>query len=510
MNKTPITLVILDGWGHREQKTHNPIQQVDTPFIDHLFQEYPHMLLSASGEDVGLPPGQIGNSEVGHLHIGAGRQMLQSLSKINTAIESNAFHHNPALLEAIQQAKQHNSNVHIIGLLSPGGVHSHEQHIQALVEMLEQQGIDHHYLHAILDGRDVAPQSALQSIQQCPANIASIIGRFYAMDRDQRWNRVEAAYQLFTEGAADFQAESAESALKMAYDRGETDEFVKATIIDHHYAAIKDNDVVIFMNFRADRARQLTQAFTNRGFDHFKRRAINLSSFVTLTQYEPEATPENNHNKITVAFPPSSIKNNLGEFLAKQQRHQLRIAETEKYAHVTYFMNGGEETPFDKEDRILIPSPKVETYDLTPEMSALEITEKLITAIASGKYDVIICNYANPDMIGHTGIHAAAEQAIHVIDHCLEKVIQALKQVGGEALITADHGNIEIMFDDETGQPHTAHTTNLVPLIYVGRPAHFQKKTGALYDIAPTLLALLNEEPPKEMTGENLIIWDDV
>ena len=509
MNNTPITLIILDGWGHREQATHNPIQQVDTPFIDHLFERYPHRLLSASGEDVGLPPGQIGNSEVGHLHIGAGRQVLQSLSTINAAIDSQAFQKNTALLDAIYTAQQHDSNVHIVGLLSPGGVHSHEQHIQALVQLLKQEGIRQHYLHAILDGRDVAPQSAMPSIQQCQANIASIIGRFYAMDRDNRWNRVEKAYKLFTDNTAEFRAESAESALQMAYERGETDEFVQPTIIDQQYQSIQDNDVVILMNFRADRTRQIKQALTHRQFNHFERRPVNLSGVVTLTQYEPTTSVDNTLNKTTVAFPATNIKNNLGEYLAKKGLRQLRIAETEKYAHVTYFINGGEETPFEQEDRILIPSPKINTYDLKPEMSAQEVTEQLIGAIQSEQYDVIICNYANPDMVGHTGVNSAAEQAVQVMDRCLKDVVNALKKVGGEALITADHGNIEIMFDDETGQPHTAHTTNLVPFIYVGRPAHCHQETASLYDIAPTILTLLNLSPPKEMTGKNLISLDD-
>lgn len=506
----PIVLIILDGWGHRDSREHNPLKTVSTPTFDHLFAHYPHTLLQASGTAVGLPDNQMGNSEVGHLHIGSGRKVPQDLTRIRQDIQSGAFKQNAVLLQAIKTAKEKNSAVHILGLVSPGGVHSHENQIRAAIEMVGEAGITKNYLHAILDGRDTPPQSAKVSLEKFIAlyqtlpggQIASIVGRYYAMDRDRRFERTQQAYELITEGRAAFHASNPLEALQLAYDRKETDEFVKPTCIHSQKQApiyIQDNDVVIFMNFRADRARQLSHALTDQSFKSFPRnKNPHLSAFITLTQYAKDISAQ-------VAYPTPKLHNTLGEFLANQNYKQLRIAETEKYAHVTYFLNGGIETPFPHEDRILIPSPKVATYDLQPQMSAYELTEQLVSTIEGGHYDVILCNFANPDMVGHTGVYAAAEKAISVIDSCIARILEALQKVGGEALITADHGNIETMYDEKTGQPHTAHTSNLVPLIYVGRPAQFCIEDGALDDIAPTLLALMNLTPPTDMTGRCLL-----
>jgi len=505
----PIALIILDGWGHRESSQYNPIQQTDTPFFDFLFETYPNTLIEASGEAVGLPPGQMGNSEVGHLHIGAGRKVPQDLTRINMSIADGEFSKNAVLCDAIQSAKNNDAAIHILGLLSPGGVHSHEDQIQTMVDMVGKSGIKKNYFHALLDGRDTPPKSAMQSLallethyKKCPGGkIASIIGRYYAMDRDRRWERTQVAYDLLTQGKAAYHAHTAEAALQLAYDRGETDEFVKPTLVldeGDKPITIKDGDVVIFMNFRADRTRQLTHALTDDNFSDFQRAVTpKLASLVTLTQYAKNLKTE-------IAFPPITIENGLGEYIAKNNLRQLRIAETEKYAHVTYFINGGQEAPFNNEDRILVPSPKVATYDLKPEMSAIEVTDKLVAAIESETYDLIICNFANPDMVGHTGDSDAANNAITTMDQCMQRIVSSLNQVGGEAVITADHGNIEMMYDEKTQQPHTAHTNNLVPLIYVGRAAHFHGNAGALDDIAPTLLYILGIEKPEEMTGHPL------
>ncbi len=506
----PMVLIILDGWGYSEAKLHNPTQTTSTPTFDTLYKERPYALIQASGEAVGLPDGQIGNSEVGHLHLGAGRKVPQDFTRINADIQTGDFYQNSTITRAIEEAKATDKAIHIIGLVSPGGVHSHESHIMALIDMIAEHGISKSYLHAILDGRDVPPRSAKPSLEKFTehyktlpgGHIASVIGRYYAMDRDQRWDRTEKAYCLLTDGIADFHAEDAVSALEMAYHRDENDEFVLATSIhadNEKPVMIEDGDVVIFMNFRADRARQLSRALTEKDFHGFLRnRRPQINYFITLTEYTHGLTPD-------VAYPALTLSNTLGEFIAHRGLHQLRIAETEKYAHVTYFLNGGNEIAFDREQRQLIPSPKVATYDLQPEMSAIELTKQLVDAIESQQYDLIVCNYANPDMVGHTGITEAANKAVSVIDSCISDVLDALHKVNGEALITADHGNVELMFDENTGQPHTAHTTNLVPLIYVGRPAHFNKKQGALDDVAPTLLYLMGLEPPKEMTGHQLI-----
>lgn len=505
----PLALIILDGWGYREHSSHNPTQSVATPTFDRLYKEHPYTLLEASGAAVGLPDGQMGNSEVGHLHIGAGRKVPQDLTRINQAIDDHSFFRNEVLLEALQTAKQQQSRVHVIGLLSPGGVHSLDRHIAAMITLIAQQGITQHCLHAILDGRDTPPQSAQASIRPIEQHyqqvghgqIASLIGRYYAMDRDHRWERTAIAYDLLTQGKAEHHSSSASSALQHAYQQRQSDEFIKPISIhaaDTPAITIEDHDVVIFMNFRADRARQLSRALTDPHFSGFHRTVTpQLSRYITLTEYANDLNAK-------AAFAPLVLKNTLGEYVSQQGLKQLRIAETEKYAHVTYFMNGGQEQAFTNEKRELIPSPKVATYDLQPEMSAVALTQKLIAAINSQQYPLIICNYANPDMVGHTGIEQAANTAVSVIDDCMQKVIAALQAVGGEALITADHGNIECMFDSEHQQPHTAHTTNPVPLFYVGRPAKFIG-TGALDDIAPTALYLMGLSQPKEMTGKILL-----
>jgi 2,3-bisphosphoglycerate-independent phosphoglycerate mutase len=509
----PVALIILDGWGYRENSHHNPTKNAHTPTLDYLFKHYPWALLQASGRAVGLPEGQIGNSEVGHLHIGAGRDVPQDLTRITEEVLNGNFQKNPVLLSAIDYAKKNQSRVHVLGLLSPGGVHSQENHIFALIKLLHQQGISQQYLHAFLDGRDVPPRSAEKSLETAEnlyrelgsGRIASIIGRYYAMDRDNRWDRIQIAYDLLTQGIAKFTAKSAVLGLKNAYARKENDEFVQATSIIPDGASpitIEDNDVVIFMNFRADRARQLCFALTNSEFSGFERkRSPHIGYFVTLTNYSKELQAH-------VAYPPLSLVNTLGEFLAAQGLRQLRIAETEKYAHVTYFLNGGNETPFPQEERILIPSPKVPTYDLKPAMSAVELTDRLVDIILHGSYDVIICNYANPDMVGHTGIEAAANEALEVVDRCLQRIEESLQKVGGEMLITADHGNVEQMYDEKNQQPHTAHTTNLVPFLYVGRKAKWKDVPHpGLKDVAPTLLYVLGLSPPPEMTGKNLLEW---
>ncbi|MEE2024010.1 2,3-bisphosphoglycerate-independent phosphoglycerate mutase [Alkalimonas mucilaginosa] len=506
--KKPLVLMILDGWGYREDKDANAIAQAATPVMDRLWQEYPHTLISGSGMDVGLPDGQMGNSEVGHVNLGAGRIVYQDFTRVTKAIQDGSFQQNPVLQQAIAKAVAAKGAVHVMGLLSPGGVHSHEDHLLAILEMARAQGASKVYLHAFLDGRDTPPRSAEASLQriqdyftqqQC-GQIASIVGRYYAMDRDNRWDRVEKAYRLLTQGQADYRSGDAISALQQAYQRDENDEFVKPTAItDTQGDLIRmcDGDSLIFMNFRADRARQLSQVFVQSDFTGFDRgQRPQLSQFTTLTEYSAEL-------KAPAAFPPEALDNVLGEWLAKHQKTQLRISETEKYAHVTFFFSGGREELFSGEERILIPSPQVATYDLQPEMSSEELTDRLVEAIHSGKFDVIICNYPNGDMVGHTGILSAAIQAVEAVDHCIGRVVEALQQVGGECLITADHGNAEQMTDHHSGQAHTAHTSCPVPLIYVGRPAKAAQH-GILSDIAPTMLRLIDMAIPAEMTGHSL------
>ena len=505
----PLVLLIIDGFGYSLEKENNAIAMAKTPCWDNLQKDYPMTFLDCSGRSVGLPDEQMGNSEVGHVHIGTGRYVPQDFSKVNDAIEDGSFFNNPVLCRAVDLAKEKNKALHIMGLLSSGGVHSHEAQITAMVELAAKRGLTRIYVHAFLDGRDVPPKSAAASIQLLEAKFAevgvgrivSIVGRFYAMDRDNRWDRVKLAYDLIAKGSASQAVDTAQHGLQEAYDRGETDEFVLPTVIlgSHSQAvALDPEDSVIFMNFRADRAREISQALTLTSFDSFDReRGRHLGYFCTLTEYSQDFGYD-------VAFPSIDIKNSLGEYLSVLGMKQLRLAETEKYAHVTFFLNGGVDTPFPGEERILVPSPKVRTYDLQPEMNAGEVTDHLVAAITGGNYDVIICNYANCDMVGHTGIIPAAILAVETIDKCLERVLDALKLVGGRLLLTADHGNIEQMVDKDTGQPHTAHTTNQVPLVYVcgDKPL---LSGGGLSDLAPTMLAILGVSQPLEMTGRSLI-----
>lgn len=509
----PTVLIILDGWGYSEETEGNAIAKANTPTWDRLWRDHPHTLISASGHDVGLPDGQMGNSEVGHLNLGAGRVVPTDFVRINNEITSGNFNHNAALTFAVDKASSTEKAVHILGLLSPGGVHSHEDHIAAMLKMAVERGAKKVYLHAFLDGRDTPPQSALASLQALQAvcdelgvgKIASICGRYYAMDRDQRWDRVQLAYDMLTQGKAQHAAINAEQALEMAYFREETDEFVLPTVIhcaEQKPVRIEDGDSVIFMNFRADRARQLTRAFVEADFNGFKR-AVHprLADFVCLTQYAENIDA-------TAAYRPAELHNVFAAYIADQGLTQLHIAETEKYAHVTFFFNGGREEPYPGEERILVPSPKVATYDLKPEMSAVELTDQLVAAIEAEKFDVIICNYANADMVGHTGIMAAAIKAVETIDQSLARINAALTKVGGELLLTADHGNVERMSNHDTGQAHTAHTSNLIPLLYVGRPAHFSDQPGALTDVIPTMLKMMGLAQPVEMTGHNLLTLD--
>lgn len=505
MKITPVLLLILDGFGYREDTDNNAVALAHKPNWDRLWSNYPHTLINASELQVGLPRGQMGNSEVGHLNIGAGRVVYQDLTKVDVAIEDGSFYANPALTEAVTEAKKQGSTLHILGLLSPGGVHSHELHIHAMLELAARAGLRKIAVHAFLDGRDTPPRSAAQSLtllqDKCAGlgvgRIATICGRFFAMDRDNRWERVQIAYDMLTQGTAPCNASSAAEGLEHAYARGENDEFVQATIIGEP-AAMQDGDVAVFMNFRADRAREITRALTDEKFDGFARtRFPKLANFTTLSSYGEEFHLPN-------AYAPTSIHNGLGEYLGNLGLKQLRIAETEKYAHVTYFMNGGIEQPNPGEDRILVPSPKVATYDMQPEMNAFEVTDKLEAAIRSNQYQAILCNYANGDMVGHTGDMGAAVKAIEALDVCVGRVVNAMLECGGEIVITADHGNAEQMLDRTTQQAHTAHTLNLVPFLYIGRKANIAA-TGALQDVAPTLLAMMGLPQPQEMTGKSLI-----
>jgi len=513
MKVNPVLLIILDGFGCRSERAHNAIAQADKPNWVNLWNRYPHTVIHASESEVGLPKGQMGNSEVGHLNIGAGRVVYQEYTRIEHAIESGAFFANPMLKSAIKSAKDRNAALHILGLLSDGGVHSHENQIHAMLKMAADEGLEKIYIHAFLDGRDTPPRSAEINIRRMQAKIdevgkgriATIIGRYFAMDRDRRWQRVKAAYDLLTQGKGEYVAASALEGLDMAYARGESDEFVKATAIvpsGGEAVRMQDGDAIVFMNFRSDRARQLSRPFIEPDFSEFERDITpKLSAYCTLTGYSDDF-------QVTVAFPPERIRNGFGEYIANLGLHQLRIAETEKYPHVTFFFNGGEEVSYPGEDRILIPSPDVATYDLKPEMSAYEVTEKLTAAIRSEQYDAIICNYANADMVGHTGDIEAAKRAIEALDVCLGKVVEAQLARGGEVLITADHGNAEFMMDVATGQAHTAHTINLVPLLYVGKRHAELADTGALEDVSPTLLKMMGLPLPPEMRGQPLIHFE--
>ncbi len=498
----PVLLLILDGWGHREARENNAIAQAEAPNWRRFLATYPHTLVETHGRFVGLPDDQMGNSEVGHMNIGAGRVVYQDLTRIDAAIEDGSFGKNPALLGACSVAK--NSTLHIFGLLSPGGVHSQEAHILTMLDLAAAQGVKRIAVHAFLDGRDTPPRSARASIEKLQAKcdalgnalIATVGGRYFAMDRDRRWDRVKLAYDAIAEAQAEFHAPNALSALDAAYARGENDEFVKPTVIGAG-AKIADGDAVIYMNYRSDRARELTQVFVDKAFAGFaKARELRLAAFVSLTEYSADLAVS------AIAFPPQSLSNSLGEYLAARHLKQLRIAETEKYAHVTFFFSGGREAPYEGEDRILVPSPKVATYDLQPEMSCNEVTDRLVAAIHSGKYDFIVCNIANPDMVGHTGILEAAIAAVEVVDVALGRLEAAIRQVGGEMLISADHGNLERMRDDH-GVPYTQHTTGPVPLVYIGRKATLEH--GALRDLAPTALALMGVPQPPEMTGHSLV-----
>ncbi|BAO43286.1 2,3-bisphosphoglycerate-independent phosphoglycerate mutase [Thiolapillus brandeum] len=516
MNKPPrpVVLIILDGWGLRDETENNAIAAASTPVWDRLWSECAHTALETSGSAVGLPSGQMGNSEVGHLNLGSGRVVYQEFTRVSRSIRTGSFFSNATLVGAVDIAVDNDTAVHILGLLSPGGVHSHEEHIHAMVQLAAQRGAKKIYVHAFLDGRDMPPKSAMASLQAMDAvfaevghgRIASIIGRYYAMDRDHRWERIRKAYDLITLGQGEYTATSAEQGLEMAYERGETDEFVDATVIlpeGEEVVHVQDGDVIINMNYRSDRARQITRPFIEEDFDAFERKAVpRLGSFVSLTEYNKEWD-------IPVAFPAERLENVFGEYISHMGLRQLRLAETEKYAHVTFFFNGGREQPFEGEDRILVPSPDVATYDLKPEMSAPEVTDHLVRAIEDGKYDAIVVNYANGDMVGHTGKFDAAVQAVETLDECLGRVTRAIHKVGGAMLVTADHGNCEKMLDEASGQPYTAHTTTPVPLVYVGeRPARLMDG-GALCDVAPTMLKIMGLPVPPEMTGHPLLEYLD-
>ncbi len=502
----PVVLLILDGWGHREERADNALAQAHLPNWRALLATCPHTLIHTEGRFVGLPDGQMGNSEVGHMNLGAGRMVYQDLTRIDAAIEDGSFFSNAELRAACAAAKANGATLHLLGLLSPGGVHSHEAHIVAMLELARREGVARVAVHAFLDGRDMPPRSARPSLkmlgeaclQAGNARIASVSGRYYAMDRDQRWERLRKAWDAIVEGRADYRATDALIALDEAYARGENDEFVDPTVIGEPLP-IADGDAVVFMNFRADRARQLAAAFVSPAFTGFQARRPALSRFVCLTEYDARLPAP-------LAFTPDDLRNTLGEVLSDNGMRQLRISETEKYAHVTFFFSGGREDAYAGETRILVPSPNVATYDLQPEMSCPEVTEKLTAAIRSGDFDVAICNIANPDMVGHSGNLAAAIKAVEAVDIAIGEIVAAVRDTGGAILVTADHGNVEMMRDPLTGQPHTSHTVGPVPLVYVGpRPADL-RSGGSLQDVAPTLLDLLGVPKPAEMTGHSLLL----
>ncbi|MGX4685790.1 2,3-bisphosphoglycerate-independent phosphoglycerate mutase [Vagococcus sp. JNUCC 83] len=507
MEKAPVAIIILDGYGKRDEVTGNAVAQANTPNFDRYWNNYPHNTLKASGLDVGLPDGQMGNSEVGHTNIGAGRIVYQSLTRIDKAIEDKEFQTNVALNNGIQHALDNDSALHLFGLLSDGGVHSHQNHLYALLKMAKDSGVKETYVHAFLDGRDVAPTSAYGYMEELLkvmkeldyGKVATVSGRFYAMDRDKRWERVAKAYEAIVDGLG-VKATDPLQAIQESYDNKVNDEFLVPVVIEENgkpVGQVKDDDSVIFFNFRPDRAIQLSNAFTDKEWEHFERKNHPENvKFVTMTLYNPSIVAE-------VAFPPIEMKNVIGEVLSDAGLKQLRIAETEKYPHVTFFMNGGRNEEFPGESRILINSPKVETYDLQPEMSAYEVTDALLADIKADKHDAIILNFANPDMVGHSGILEAAIKAIEAVDECLGKVVDAIIAKGGAAIIFADHGNSETMTTPE-GNPHTAHTTVPVPVI-VTKAGATLRDGGRLADVAPTMLDLLGIEKPEEMTGESLI-----
>ena len=507
MDKKLTMLMILDGFGNNSNSEGNAVELANTPNIDKLKKTKPLTEIYTSGMHVGLPEGQMGNSEVGHTNIGAGRIVYQELTKITKSIEDGDFFSIPEFNKAIENCKKYGSKLHILGLLSNGGVHSHNRHLFALLEFAKRKGFEDVFVHCFLDGRDTPPSSAESYIQELEekmqekqiGKIATLSGRFYAMDRDKRWQRIEKAYNAMVNGEG-IKANSAISAIESSYQKEVFDEFVEPTVItngEEPVAKIEEHDSVIFFNFRPDRAREITRAIVDKEFNEFETKKMDLY-FVCFRQYD-ETIPN-----VEIAFKPTVLENTFGEYISKHGLKQLRIAETEKYAHVTFFFNGGEEKQYEGEDRILIPSPKVETYDLKPEMSAYEVTEKVLEAINSEKYDSIILNYANPDMVGHTGNLEAAIKAIETIDECVGKVVEAIEAHNGVLLITADHGNAEQMIDYTTKDPHTAHTTNPVPLILVGMDAKL--KSGKLADLAPTMLDIMGLEKPQEMTGESLLV----
>ena len=508
MNKTPTTLIVMDGFGLRKETDGNAVAAAAAPRLDQFFQEYAHTELSASGLDVGLPEGQMGNSEVGHTNIGAGRVVFQDLPRISKSIQDGTFFENPAYIHAMDACREHDASLHLMGLLSDGGVHSHLDHLFALMKMARDRGLEKVYIHAFLDGRDVSPTSGAdfvaRTVEKCRelgvGKIATVMGRFYAMDRDKRWDRVEAAYDamVYGEGAAVNLVPVA--AVKDAYANGITDEFVEPVVCDPD-GTISDNDSVIFFNYRNDRAKELTIVLTQEDMPQQGMHTLPLY-YCCMTPYDAK------FEGLHILFDKENVADTIGEYVARQGLSQLRIAETEKYAHVTFFLNGGREEEFEGEDRILVPSPKeVPTDDLKPEMSAPIVCDKLVEAIESGKYDVIIINFANPDMVGHTGVESAAIKAIETVDACVGRAVEAIKAAGGVLFICADHGNAEVMVDEATGEPWTAHTTNQVPFVLVGAdPAYKLREGGRLCDIVPTLIELMGLEKPKEMTGESLLV----
>ena len=512
MTKKMTALIIMDGFGERAETYGNAIKLAGTPNLDKLEAEYPHTVIGASGMDVGLPDGQMGNSEVGHLNIGAGRIVYQELTRITKSIQDGDFFKVPEFVDACQKAKKNGGKLHLMGLLSDGGVHSHITHLFALIDLAKQQGLDNVYVHCIMDGRDTPPSSGIEYVQQLQdymdkvqfGKIATISGRFWAMDRDKRWDRIQKAYEAISCGVGD-KADCPICAMKNSYKNEKTDEFVVPCVIQEDgkpVATVEAGDSMIFFNFRPDRTREITRAFIDANFSDFERLGgYKPVTFVGMTRYDDTFT------NIETAFKPVTLTNTMGEYLAANGKTQLRIAETEKYAHVTFFFNGGVEAPNPGEDRELIPSPKVTTYDLKPEMSAYEVTDKAVELIGSGKYDVMILNFANCDMVGHTGVLEAAEKAVKTVDACVDRVVKAVLATGGQVLITADHGNADMMIDPTTGEPFTAHTTNKVPFILVdpSRKDAKLREGGRLADLAPTMLDLMGLPKPAEMTGESLI-----
>ena len=511
MSKKPVVLMILDGYGLNERNDHNAVAEAKTPVMDKLMAEYPFVRGNASGMAVGLPDGQMGNSEVGHLNMGAGRIVYQELTRITKEIQDGTFFENEALLKAVNNCKKNNSSLHFFGLLSDGCVHSHNTHLYGLLELAKRNGLENVYVHAFLDGRDTPPASGKGFVEDLEAEmakigvgkIATVTGRYYAMDRDNNYDRVQLAYNALTKGEG-LTAESGPAGIQASYDRDETDEFVKPTVVLENgapVATIQDGDSVVFFNFRPDRAREITRAFCDDDFKGFDRGERKDLTYVCFSDYDPTIP-----NK-EIAFRKIAVTNTFGEWLAANHMKQARIAETEKYAHVTFFFNGGVEEPNEGEDRILVQSPKVATYDLKPEMSAYEVCDKLVGAIQSDNYDVIIINFANPDMVGHTGVEAAAIKAVEAVDECVGKAVEAVKATDGVMFICADHGNAEQLLDYETGAPFTAHTTNQVPFILVNYdPAYTLAEGGCLADIVPTLIQVMGKQQPVEMTGKSLLI----